>query len=258
MPGLEVRGCPAGRPAGKPVLIAPSLLASDFSRLRDEVQRVEAGGADLLHVDVMDGHFVRNLTVGPVVVEWVRKATKLPLDCHLMVTEPERYAADFAAAGADSITFQAEAVARPGAAKWRGRGFVLRPGRNLYDRRRLEAAIRAVRSRGKRLGVAVNPGTPAGVLEFIDRVDMVLAMTVWPGFGGQKFIESVVPKIRQLRRRSASVDLQVDGGLNEETIRRAVAAGANVIVAGTSTFRAPDAAGAIRALRRSAEEAHGV
>ncbi len=240
----------------KPIRIAPSLLASDFSRLRDEVQRVEAVGADLLHVDVMDGHFVPNLTVGPVVVEWVRKATKLPIDCHLMVTDPEKFAPVFAGAGADSVTFQAEAVAREGAAEWNGRGFVLRRGD--YDRRRLEAAIEAVRSRKKRLGVAVNPDTPAAVLDFLGRVDMVLAMTVWPGFGGQKFIESVVPKIGELRRMSADVDIEVDGGLNEETIRLAAGAGANVIVAGTGTFRAPDAAAAIAALRRGAEEAHGV
>ncbi len=242
----------------KPIRIAPSLLASDFSRLRDEIQRVEAGGADLLHVDVMDGHFVSNLTVGPVVVEWVRKVTRLPLDCHLMVTHPERYAPVFADAGADWITFQAEAVARAGQSRWNGRGFVLRRGGRSYDQRRLEAVIESVRSRGKVLGVAINPGTPAGVLDFLDRVDMVLAMTVWPGFGGQKFIESVVPKIRQLRRRSDSLDIEVDGGLNEETIRKAAGAGANVIVAGTGTFRAPDAAEAIRLLRRGAEEAHGV
>ena len=242
----------------KPIRIAPSILASDFSRLRDEIQRVEAGGADLVHVDVMDGHFVSNLTVGPVVVEWVRKATRLPLDCHLMITHPEKYAPSFIEAGADSVTFQAEAVAREGKVRWNGQGFVLRRGGKDYDRKRLEAAIDAVRSRGKGLGVAVNPDTPAAVLDFLDRVDMVLVMTVWPGFGGQKFIESTVPKIGELRRRSASVDIEVDGGLNEETIRKAAGAGANVIVAGTSTFRAPDAAAAIRRLRESAGGTHGV
>jgi len=240
----------------KPIRIAPSLLASDFSRLRDEIQRVEAGGADWLHVDVMDGHFVPNLTVGPVVVEWIRRVTRLPLDVHLMVTGPEQFAPVFADAGADSITFQAEAVAREGAAERTPQGFVLR--RADYDSRRLEAVVEAVRSRGKGLGVAINPGTPAGVLDFLDRVDLILAMTVWPGFGGQKFIESVVPKIGELRRRAPGVDLEVDGGLNEQTIRRAAGAGANVIVAGTGTFRAPDAAAAIAALRRGAEEAHGL
>lgn len=239
----------------KPIRIAPSLLASDFSRLRDEIQRVEAGGADWLHVDVMDGHFVPNLTVGPVVVEWIRKVTRLPLDVHLMVTEPERFAGVFAEAGADSITFQAEAVGREGAVQRTPDGFLL--ARAEYDSRRLHTVMEAIRSRGKGLGVAINPGTPAAVLDFLDQVDLVLAMTVWPGFGGQKFIESVVPKIRELRDRSARVDLEVDGGLNAETIRKAVGAGANVIVAGTSTFRAADAAAAIAALRRGAREAHG-
>jgi ribulose-phosphate 3-epimerase len=241
------------------VRIAPSLLAADFTRLRDEIQKVEAGGADLLHLDVMDGHFVPNLTIGPPVVESVRKITKLPLDCHLMVMEPERYAKDFADAGADSITFHAEAVAADYARKWKDRGWTIQlVCKDFYDRRRLEAAIDAVRSRGRRLGVAINPETDAEVVDFIDRVDMVLAMTVWPGFGGQKFIESVVPKIGKLRRRSATVDLQVDGGLNEESVARTAAAGANVFVAGTSTFRSPDAGAAVRRLRESAERAHGV
>jgi ribulose-phosphate 3-epimerase len=243
----------------KPIRIAPSLLASDFSRLRDEIQRVEAGGADWLHLDVMDGHFVPNLTIGPALVESVRKVTKLPLDCHLMVLEPERFVPVFADAGADSLTFQAEAVAKAGASSWNGRGFVLpRGGPESHDPRRLEAVMGAARSRKKGLGVAINPDTPASVLDYIDRVDLVLAMTVWPGFGGQKFIESVVPKIGELRRMSADVDLEVDGGLDRETIRRAAGAGANVIVAGTSTFRAPDAAAAIRELRRNAEGTHGV
>ncbi len=239
-----------------PVRIAPSVLAADVSRLKDELQAAEAGGADEFHLDVMDGHFVPNLTIGPFIVEAIRRVTKLPLDCHLMVTHPERYAGPFIEAGADSITFQAEAVADERAVLCGERGWAMKE--NRYDRRRLEATLEAIRSRGKRAGVAVNPDTPAAVLDFLDRVDMVLAMTVWPGFGGQKFIETVTGKIGELRKRSASVDLQVDGGLNPETIGRAASAGANVFVVGTATFRSGDAAGAIRELRKRAEKAYGV
>ncbi|MBI2898906.1 MAG: ribulose-phosphate 3-epimerase [Planctomycetes bacterium] len=227
------------------LIVAPSLLAADFARLRDEIQRVEAGGADWLHLDVMDGHFVPNLTIGPVVVEWVRKATKLPLDCHLMIEEPERYAPDFAAAGADTITFHAEAVATE--REWRGRGFAM--SRAAYDRKRLDAAIDSIRSRGKRVGVAINPDTPAEVVDFADRVDLFLVMTVWPGFGGQKFIDACVPKIAAARGMRSDLDIEVDGGLSPDTVARAAAAGANVIVAGTAVFRQPDPAAVIRELR---------
>jgi ribulose-phosphate 3-epimerase len=246
----------------KPIRIAPSLLAADFSRLRDEIQKVEAAGADLLHLDVMDGHFVPNLTIGPVVVEWVRKVTTLPLDCHLMIMDPERYVPAFADAGADSITFHAEAVAMDYARKWKslaGPGVQAAGGyamtlvcKQLYDTRRVDA----IRAKGKRAAVAINPETDAeSVFELLPRVDMVLAMTVWPGFGGQKFIEAVVPRVRKLRARSADVDIEVDGGLDPETVKKAAAAGANVIVAGTATFRAADVPGVVRALRENAEKA---
>ncbi len=242
-----------------PVRIAPSLLAADFARLKDEVAAAEAGGADLLHLDVMDGHFVPNLTIGPAVVEAVRKVTKLPLDCHLMLMEPEKYAGAFADAGADSVTFHAEAVAQDYARKHNGRGWTIQlVCKDFYARPRLEAAIETIRSRGKRVGVAINPDTAAEVVEFIDRVDLVLAMTVWPGFGGQKLIEPVLPKIARLRKMSPGVDIEVDGGLNPETVPRCAAAGANVFVAGTATFRSGDVAGAIRDLRQKAEGARGV
>jgi ribulose-phosphate 3-epimerase len=240
----------------KPVRIAPSLLSADFGRLRDEIQKAEAGGADLLHLDVMDGHFVPNLTLGPVVVEAVRKATKLPLDCHLMIMEPERYAGDFADAGADSITFHAEAVALDYARTYKERGWTMNlVCKDFYDRPRLDRTLDAIRGKGKKAGVAINPDTAAEVVEFLDRVDLVLVMTVWPGFGGQKFIEAAVPKVARLRKRSDAVDLEVDGGLDAATVKKAVAAGANVIVAGTSVFRAPDVGEAIRSLK---ESAHGV
>ena len=237
-----------------PVRIAPSLLAADFSRLKDEIQRVEAGGADWLHLDVMDGHFVPNLTIGPPVIEAVRKVTTLPLDCHLMIMEPEKYLGIFADAGADGLTFHAEAVAMDYARKWKERGWAMTlPCKALFDARRVGACLEAIRGKGKRAAVAINPDTEAEcVAELLPQVDMVLAMTVWPGFGGQKFIESVVPKVAKLRKLAPAIDLEVDGGLNPETARVAGAAGANVIVAGTATFRAPDAGRMIAELRRSA------
>ena len=242
----------------KQIRIAPSLLAADFACLKDEIQKVEAGGANLLHLDVMDGHFVPNLTIGPPVVEAVRKVTRLPLDCHLMIMEPEKYAGDFAEAGADVITFHAEAVARDVARRYKDRGWTIQlVCQDFYDRGRLDGTIDAIRSKGRRVGVAINPDTEAEVLDFLDRVDMVLAMTVWPGFGGQKFIETVVPKIRKLRKMSSTIDIEVDGGLNPETVGAATAAGADVIVAGTATFRSDDPAARIRELREKGEAARG-
>ena len=242
-----------------PIRIAPSILAADFTRLKDEIQAAEAGGADQFHLDVMDGHFVPNLTIGIPVVESIRKATKLPLDCHLMIMEPEKYVGAFADAGADSITFHAEAVARDYARKYKDRGWTMQlVCKDFYERTRLDRTIDTIRAKGKRVGVAINPDTDGEVIEFLDRVDMVLAMTVWPGFGGQKFIETVVPKVRKLRKRAPNVDIEVDGGLDSRTIGKAAAAGANVIVAGTSVFRSGDVGAAIRTLREAAEKNDGV
>jgi ribulose-phosphate 3-epimerase len=207
----------------------------------------------------MDGHFVPNLTMGPPVVEKIRAVTKLPLDCHLMVMEPEKFVEPFADAGADSITFHAEAVAQDYARKYKERGWAMQlVCKEFYDRRRLDAVIGAIRGRGKRVGVAINPDTDAEVVEFVDRVDLVLAMTVWPGFGGQKFIETVVPKIGKLRKMSGSVDIQVDGGVNAETVAKAASAGANVFVAGTAVFRSADPVTAVQQLRGIAEKANGL
>jgi ribulose-phosphate 3-epimerase len=205
----------------RPLRIAPSILAADFARLGEEVRAVEAAGADLLHVDVMDGRFVPNLTVGPAVVAALRAVTRLPIDVHLMIVEPERYVDAFAQAGADLISVHLEASPH------------------------LHRTVQQIRALGKRASVAVNPHSPIDGLEVVlPDLDMVLLMTVNPGFGGQSFIESVVPKIRALRaeidRRKLSVDLEVDGGIAPETVARVVQAGANVLVAGSAIFHAPD------------------
>ncbi|HEY5091155.1 MAG TPA: ribulose-phosphate 3-epimerase [Polyangia bacterium] len=218
----------------RPLRIAPSILAADFARLGEEVRAVEAAGADLLHIDVMDGRFVPNLTVGPAVVAALRAVTKLPIDVHLMIVEPERYVDDFARAGADLISVHLEVSPH------------------------LHSTVQHIRGLGKKAAVAVNPHSPLDGLDVVlPDLDMVLLMTVNPGFGGQHFIEAVVPKIRALRaeieRRKLSVDIEVDGGIAPETVATVVAAGANVLVAGSSIFHAPgrDYASAIAALRRA-------
>ncbi|HLK93008.1 MAG TPA: ribulose-phosphate 3-epimerase [Polyangia bacterium] len=214
--------------------IAPSILASDFARLGEEVRAVEAAGADLVHVDVMDGRFVPNITVGPPIVSALRKVTKLPLDVHLMIVEPERYIDEFARAGADSITVHLEASAH------------------------LHRLVQQIRHAGKKAAVALNPHSSLDGLEVVlPDLDMVLVMSVNPGFGGQQFIEAVVPKIRALRaaidRRKLAVAIEVDGGIDAETAPVVVAAGATVLVAGSAVFHAPggDYRGAIAALRAS-------
>lgn len=210
-----------------PVLIAPSILSSDFARLAEEAARMKECGADWLHVDVMDGHFVPNLTIGAPVVKCLRQVTDLPLDCHLMISEPLRYVPDFLEAGADTITFHVEAESD------------------------VDETIAAIKAGGARAGLAIKPNTAVeAALPYLDRLDMVLVMTVEPGFGGQSYMD-MSEKLRRLveARGERALDLQVDGGLNGETVAHAAAAGANVIVAGSAVFKAPDSAAAIRALR---------
>jgi ribulose-phosphate 3-epimerase len=217
-----------------PIRIAPSILASDFGRLAAEVQAVERAGADWIHVDVMDGHFVPNLTIGPAVLKAVRRATALPLDVHLMIEAPERSLADYAAAGADRIGVHVETCPH------------------------LHRTLQQIRALGKKACVVLNPATPASAVEVVlGDVDQVLVMSVNPGFGGQSFIESSLPKLAQLRRwideRELTVELEVDGGITPDTIERAARAGANVFVAGTAVFGEPDYRVAIADLRKRAE-----
>jgi ribulose-phosphate 3-epimerase len=215
--------------------IAPSLLASDFARLADEIARVEAAGADLLHVDVMDGHFVPNLTIGPVVVERIRGLTDLWLDVHLMIEEPARYIQAFADAGADGLTFHAEVAGDP------------------------EALAGRIHDLGCAAGITENPDTPIEqVRPALPYVEVVLMMSVFAGFGGQEFLPEVLPKMRTVRGwMEPRQRLTVDGGINAETVRGAAAAGADILVAGTAIFQAPDRdyGRAIEALRRAAAEA---
>ena len=219
----------------RPVRIAPSILAADFARLGEEIQAVTAAGADWIHVDVMDGHFVPNLTIGPSVVKALRPYTRLPFDVHLMISPVDPFIDDFVNAGADTLTVHPEA------------------GPHLHR------TVQHVKANGVRAGVSLNPATPVSAMEHVlGDIDLVLVMTVNPGFGGQKFIESQLEKIATLRRMidesGRDIDLEVDGGITRETAPKAIAAGADVLVAGTATFLggADNYATNIAGLRQSA------
>ena len=215
-------------------LLAPSILSADFGRLAEEVRAVEAAGADWIHVDVMDGRFVPNLTIGPPVVSALRRVTKLPLDVHLMIVEPEKLVPDFAAAGADSITIHAEAATH------------------------LHRGLQQIRGLGKKAGVALNPATSADAIRWVlDDVDLVLVMTVNPGFGGQSFISGVLPKIEQVRQMLGprAVRVEVDGGVNADNAAEVIRSGADVLVAGSAVFGHPDYRVSIGTIRGSMDAA---
>ncbi|MBI2875024.1 MAG: ribulose-phosphate 3-epimerase [Firmicutes bacterium] len=225
MDGSRLDGSRPPRP-----LIAPSILSADFTRLGEEVARVEAAGAEMIHVDVMDGHFVPNITMGPLVVEAVRGATGLPLDVHLMIDAPEKFIGEFARAGADWLTLHVEACVH------------------------LHRSVQAVREAGMRPGVALNPSTPLEAVRWIlEDLDFLLLMTVNPGFPAQSFIPGMLPKIRaareMIRAAGSRAAVEVDGGINPRTAREAVEAGAEILVAGSYIFGAADYAGAVSSLR---------
>jgi ribulose-phosphate 3-epimerase len=219
-----------------PVVIAPSILSADFGRLAEEVRAVERAGADWIHVDVMDGRFVPNITMGPPVVQAIRAATRLPIDVHLMIVEPERYVEAFAEAGADGLTVHVEASPH------------------------LCRTLQHIRHVGKRAGVVLNPSTHERTIEYVlDTTDLVLVMSVNPGFGGQAFIPEVLPKVSAIRRMIGDrpIDVEIDGGIAPETAARATRAGARVLVAGSAVFRSPSYAEAIAELRREGERGMG-
>src|SRR5512135_1422267 len=219
-----------------PIRIAPSILSADFGRLAEEVRAAEAAGADWIHVDVMDGRFVPNITIGPLVVEAVRKVTKLPIDAHLMIVEPERYVEAFAKSGANLVSVHAEVSPH------------------------LHRTLQAIRAAGARPAVALNPSTPLSAVEWVlGDCEMVLVMTVNPGFGGQRYIEAGTAKVRALReladRLNPALEIEVDGGVKPDTAARVAGAGANVLVAGTAVFGQPDYRAAIAAIRGAATAA---
>jgi len=212
------------------IKIAPSILSADFLKLGEEILAVEKGGADYIHIDVMDGHFVPNITIGPLIVEAIRPITKLPLDVHLMIENPDQYIEAFAKAGADYITVHVEAC------------------------RHLHRTIQNIKSFGIKAGVVLNPATPVETIQHvIGDIDMVLLMSVNPGFGGQTFIPEVLPKIRKVKemaeQKGVNLEIEIDGGVNPETAKQCMEAGANVLVAGSAIYNQPDYAKAISLIR---------
>lgn len=216
------------------IKIAPSILSADFSNLLEDIKKVERAGVDMLHVDIMDGHFVPNITIGPLVLNSIKDKTSLPFDVHLMIEEPLKYAQRFKDAGADIISFHAEVV---------------------HD---IDSTVKQIKKLGIRTAVSINPKTPLSlILSHLDEIDMVLLMTVNPGFAGQAFMPEVLPKIKELRKfiseHKLDIDIEVDGGINLETAKEAVKAGANVIVAGSAVFNAKDPEDEVKKIKKQVE-----
>lgn len=214
------------------IKIAPSILSADFSRLGDEIRAVEEAGAEWIHIDVMDGHYVSNITIGPVVVESIRKVTRLPLDVHLMITDPDKYGPEFIKAGADWISIHPETCEEP------------------------KTSLKKIRELGAKASIAVNPDVPLDQVErYLPDIDMVLMMTVFPGFAGQAFIEDVLPKIEKAKKvieqRKLPILIEADGGIKADNIGRVVEAGAEVIVSGSGIFKTSDYADTIRRMREA-------
>lgn len=211
------------------IKISPSMLASDYANLEQELEKCEKGGADLIHLDVMDGHFVPNISIGAPVISAMKKVCKVPFDVHLMISDPYFYAEDFIKTGADIITFHTECDSD------------------------IEKTIKKITDGGCKVGLAVKPNTPIeNVYPYLDKISMVLVMTVEPGFGGQSFMESVMPKVAAVREKCPDMDIQVDGGINTETVKIAGKAGANVFVAGSAVFKSEDPAETIKTLKQNA------
>jgi len=237
------------------ILVAPSILSADFSKLGDEIKKVEASGADMIHIDVMDGRFVPNITIGPLVVAAVKRCTRLPLDVHLMIEEPHRFLKGFADAGSDIITIHAEAYSsedRRQKSEVRRQRSEDRRGTSRttdkIDEERVKKVLGEIKKLGKKAGLSLNPDSPFCIQGVLGECDMVLIMSVHPGFGGQGFIKEAMAKIKEVRK-AYSGDIEVDGGINDKNCGSVIDAGANIIVAGSYFFSASDPKAAIKKLR---------
>lgn len=232
---------------GKNIVVAPSILSADFSKLKDEIRKVEDSGARMIHIDVMDGHFVPNITIGPFIVEAIKRCTSLVLDAHLMIENPHRFIKDFAEAGVDIITVHAEAYsAENGKRTAVGRRGTSKTT-NKIDEARIKEVLVQIKSYGKKAGISLNPDSPFCIQGIIGDVDMILLMSVHPGWSGQRFIDSVLPKIKEAKMLYSG-DIEVDGGINDKTAGLAIDAGANVLVTGSYFFNSKDPKESIRKL----------